>query len=293
MYARKTIGIIGGGFVGQHVFKFFSGHHKMYLCDLDPLLCDGFQQRDKSNLSLMMKIIAEQCDFAFVCVNTPKADDGECDLGAVEGVIAGLDELDYSGIVVIKSTVEPGTTDKLSEKYGLMKLVFSPEYASMSKYWSPHGIDKTMVEASHYIFGGARELCGKVGELYLQIGGPTKKYVITNAAEAEMTKYVTNCFYAVKVGICNEFKEICDKAGIDWTIVREAWLNDPRVSPMHTAVFEENRGFGNACLSKDSEALRSFAKKVGSEHQILSAAIEENKIFRRRNKDNSDDPYEI
>jgi UDPglucose 6-dehydrogenase len=197
----------------------------------------------------------------------------------VEKVVNDLE----TPIIVMKSTVEPGTTDRLIAETG-KHIVFSPEFAGESVYWSPYKFDRDMKELPYYIFGGDNQDCKIVHDLYIQIGGPTKKYFITDAKTAEMVKYVTNCFYAAKITFCNEVKEICDRTGVEWDTVRQLWLNDPRINPMHTAVFEENRGFGGKCFPKDTAALVRFAEKEGYDAEVLRAVRSANKKFREMNK---------
>lgn len=282
MYAKKNIGVIGAGFVGKHVIKFFSRLHEVHYYDTSMSACGTIQE---SAMFSPLEELSSWADFLFICVPSPMAKDGRCDVSIVDKVVSDLNKLQTQATIIIKSTVALGTTKRLCHTYPDLKIVFSPEFASMSKYWSPHGIDRDMVEAPYYIFGGEKYLCSKVIDLFIQVGGPTKKYLQTqNPTEAEMAKYITNTFYATKITFCNEMKSICDSYDLDWHTVRELWLSDPRVSPMHTAVFAQNLGYGSACFPKDTFSLIKMAEDKDVDAMVLKAVHEENKKFRAMNK---------
>ena len=276
-HKRMKVGIVGHGYVGQAVHNFVKNLHNAYVCDTDEerISEDALGESEGTTEVEDLNV----CDLVYITVPTPPAADGSCDTSIVEAVIQKLDV----PLIILKSTVEPGTTERLAHDYG-KHMVFSPEFAGESIYWSPYTFDRSIVDMPHYIFGGEYADCKKAYDFYIQIAGPTKKYFITDFRTAEMVKYVTNCFYATKVTFCNEMKELCDHAGISWEKVRELWVNDPRVNPMHTAVFEDNRGYGNKCFPKDVKALREFGFKCGFRPPLLSAVDKTNEFFRNKNK---------
>ena len=77
--------------------------------------------------------------------------------------------------------------------------------------------------------------------------------------------------------------DICDYADLDWNIVREGWLLDPRVNPMHTAVFQNERGFKGKCLPKDTRALETFGKLIGADTRILTSVLDYNEYIKEEN----------
>ena len=159
-------------------------------------------------------------------------------------------------------------------------MVFAPEYCGESTYWSPYSFHTEVKETPFFTFGGAPKDCSEAIDLYLPITGPMKTYHQTTAKVAEMAKYIENCFYATKIAFCNEIYSICESMGIDWNSVREAWLLDPRIHPMHTAVFKDNRGFGGKCLPKDLNAMISFAVANGVSPTLLKSVWDSNKEIR-------------
>ena len=273
--SKNMIGVIGAdGYVGSTVVRFFSAHYQIIPYDVN----------GRGNL----KDVA-MCPLVVVAVPTPMMDSGECDISIVNDVIKKLVSFGFSKdkkknqILLIKSTVPPGTIDKLIESTKL-NIVFSPEFAGESKYWSPYAFDTDMKEMPYYIFGGRDDLTSKVIDFYLPVVGPTKKYLQTEAKTAEMVKYMENCYFAAKVTMCQEFYEICDRMGVDYNKARELWLHDPRINPMHTAVFVDNRGFFGKCFPKDLNAMVSFSQKAGYDPLMFHQVLRSNKYFRSKNE---------
>ena len=272
----KTIGVVGYGYVGRAVVNFFRDHYNVLVYD------NAFVEypQKHQNISYVDKLKdLDKVDLLVVSVPTPMDDDGKCDTSIVEETLAGTN----AELILIKSTIPPGTVDYLSKEYD-KNVVFSPEFAGESKYWSPYKFDTDMKEMPYYIFGGSEELTERLVELYMPVVGPKKKYIQTDARTAEMVKYMENSFYAAKVTICQEFYEICKVLGINYNKARELWLMDPRVNPMHTAVFADDRGFGGKCFPKDTNALVKFAERAGYEPKVFKQVLESNKYFRSLNK---------
>lgn len=279
----KTIGIIGYGYVGKAIEKFILRREDLYqLCIADIAI-----QTRENQYANAIRDIAERADYVFVCVPTPQGGDGRCDISIVESVVARLSEqLQVYGrrsdcTIIMKSTVEIGTTDYLVDKYNV-NIVFSPEYCGESKYWSPYAFDTEIAETPFFIFGGSSKQTSKAVDLFLTVTGPVKQYMQTSAKVAETMKYVENSFYATKIAFCNMVADICEANNIDWNTVREGWLLDPRVNPMHTAVFTEDRGFGGKCLPKDTSALMTYGKALGVDTSILQAVLEYNNKLREK-----------
>lgn len=253
----KKIGIIGYGYVGKAIESFLKSHYQVSIYDI---ACPATSKQS-----------IKDANVAFVCVPTPSLE-GRCDTSIVEEVVDWCE----AELIIIKSTVEPGTTDRLRQKTN-KKLVFAPEYCGESSYWSPYEWDRNIKETPFFIFGGEPEDTKQAVDLYLPIVGPTKKYIQTSAKAAEMAKYVTNAFASTKITFCYEIASVCEKANLDFNLVRELWLMDPRVNPMHTAVFADNKyPFGGKCLPKDTQALINYAESVGYNPQLLKEVIQSN-----------------
>jgi UDPglucose 6-dehydrogenase len=257
------IAVVGYGFVGKQVYRLFSKHE---LVIYDPPL--GYEDKDAVN----------KCDLAVVCVPTPSQskENDSCDISAVEEVVSWI-----TCPILIKSAVIPGTTDMLVKKYNKL-IVVSPEYAGESKYDNTFEyFHKEMIHTPWIVLGGTDKAVDYVYNIMLSIVGPEKKWYFLTAKEAETVKYFENTFFAFKVSIVNEFYDICQTMGVDWKKVREAWLADPRLSPMHTAVFINERGYDGKCFPKDTKALLAKCKEMGFEPPLLNAMVLGNNKHRK------------
>ena len=256
---KKTIIIYGHGYVGNAMENLLKKHYHVTISD------------PKYNEPLKTEI--DNYDLAIVCVPTPmKEGTNECDIRIVENVIRDI----KSDLILIKSTVEIGTTDRLKKKYK-KRIVFSPEYCGESSYWTPHQFHTKIVETPFFIFGGDKEDTSVMVDYFMPVCGPTKRYIQTDAKTAELVKYMENTFYAMKIAYCYEIYEICQKLGIDYNEVRELWVTDPRINSMHTSIFPENIfPFAGKCLPKDLNGLIQLAEKIGYEPKLLKEVWDSN-----------------
>ena len=267
---KRKVGIIGYGYVGKIVEKFFAERYEVRI--YDPAY-DGHHTKDEIN----------ECDLAVICVPPPMRGDGSCDTSIVEETIAWVE----APLILLRSTVPPGTTDRLQKLTG-KRIVFSPEYAGESGYWTPHPFTTDEREMPFYIFGGDAGDCEAIIDYYVVVTGPTKKYHSTTAKIAETVKYFENEYFAWKVMWANEMRETCEAIGVPFWTTRELWALDPRVDSMHTGAFaqskafgHESRGFGGKCLPKDTASLYHWAKEAGYEKKVLKAIIEKNLELRK------------
>jgi len=275
MELEMKIAIVGYGYVGKAMYQLFKNHYDTVVYDpfIDLKQCPSNFTDDKKHVN--------ECDLAVVCVPTPRSDNGECDISIVKEVIDWID----TPLILLKSTIEVRTTRKLSSDTG-KNIVFSPEYCGESSYWTPYDFHTEIVETPFFVFGGIPESTSKMVDIFMPVCGPTKKYIQCTWEEAEMTKYMENSFYATKIAYCYEMYEICYEAGIDWNTVRELWLLDPRINPMHTSVFHENDyPFSGKCLPKDTSAIYEFAKKLGYDANLLKEVLQTNEHIKLRRQE--------
>jgi UDPglucose 6-dehydrogenase len=260
----KKIAIIGMGYVGKAFAKFVG--------DIYPLV-----EYDVTDETPYPKDSIDNCDLAVVCVPTPQTADGACDTSIVEEVIKIIE----TPLIMIKSAVVPGTTDKLKSETG-KHIVVSPEYIGESKYHNP--IYKTMIDTSFHIVGGDSKDVRGVFEILETIAGPHCVYHSCTAVEAELIKYMENSFLATKVAFVNQFYDIAAVFGADWHKIREGWLLDERIGRSFSQVFANDRGFGGKCLPKDISAIVKATETVGYDASILRAVMEYNKKIRSLNR---------
>tara|TARA_A100000164_G_scaffold379845_1_gene425386 strand:+ start:75 stop:875 length:801 start_codon:yes stop_codon:yes gene_type:complete len=241
--SKPTIGIIGNGFVGEAQAFAFSPVAEIRLYDIDPL---------KSTHTLNQ---THDSDFVFVCVPTPMYYDGKQNLEYVEEVFKYSNE---KPIYILKSTILPGTTKKLNKIYRKIKIIFSPEFLTerTSK------ID--MMTQNRIILGGEKRLTNLVRKVY-ELRFKNKNIIETDSTTSELIKYMNNTFFATKVSIMNEFKQISDKIGTDWDTALNGFVSDGRVgdSHLHVPGPDGELGYGGKCFPKDVNALIDFSKKLG------------------------------
>lgn len=246
------IAVIGSeGFVGKQICKFFGEvqHYDKYFENRNL----GYSKREVNN-----------CDLAIICLPTEQDKDGSCNTQLVEEAIEWLE----TSLILIKSTITPGTTDYLKTKYN-KRIVFSPEHCIESSYYNYYW--KTIIETPFFIFGGDNKDIQPIVDEYIKRAGPEKKYIKTSAKIAEMSKYMVNTTLAARVALANEYYKICEAASLDWDEVRELWLLDPRIEKSHTAVFKDSQGFGGKCFPKDLAGLISYCNEIDIEPILLKA----------------------
>ena len=264
------IGIIGQGYVGTAIKVGFEPHYTVETYDK----YDGF----KSTVQLF-DLVAE-CEVIFVCVPTPMNTDGTCHTDIVESVIEEIDKWvssyhkDIEPTVVIKSTISPGTTDRLHKKYKNINVIFNPEFLTEMNFL------EDFKNQTRIILGGTRKGTNILRQVYSKVF-PHATIVKTGSKTAEMVKYFVNCFLATKVSFANEMKQICDKIGIDYDKVVEYATYDERLGKSHWAVPgpDGDFGFGGHCLPKDVSAIVSEF-----DSELLKSVLEVNDKV-RKNRD--------
>lgn len=221
------------------------------------------------------------CELAIVCVPT-SMDKSEgfpyrCNVDIVEDVVSKLE----SEIIMIKSTVEPGATDRLKKKYN-KRICHSPEYIGEGRYYMPPHLDfsKEMEKTPFWIVGGDSKDVDEIYNILVPILGPLKRYIRVTAKEAEVIKYWENISLAMKVIMANEMKASCEALGVSYYNVRDGWLADPRMNFFHSIAFDGKPGYGGKCLPKDLNAFLRVCKDVGYDAGFLRACLEVNNKMR-------------
>lgn len=274
----KKVAVIGYGYVGKAVANFFRGHFEVRV--YDPYVMDKMLKEEAASHGLTDDIkLLNECDLAVVCVPTPMNDDGSVILQAVYDTFEWL----KTPLVLIKSTIPPGTTEGLSFAYQGLNIAFSPEYIGEGKYqvqwWKdknyPHPTD--MKYHDFQIFGGEKSVTSKIIPFFQKVVGPEPKMIQTDSKTAELCKYMENSWGYAKVMFCNEFYDMAQAFGVDYHELRELWLLDGRVERMHTAVFVDNRKVGGKCFPKDVNGIVKASEKAGFEPKLLKAVLQKNK----------------
>ena len=294
------IGIIGLGFVGlsltsvlaskgydvigidtdnEKCSKIINGVSPFFEPGLEKVLQNGLKKKLKIENNFLL---INSCDFIFVTVGTPQKANGSIDLSKIKKAISTIAENliknDKKPIIIIKSTVIPGTAKKvilpILEKKSNKKngkdfaLISNPEFLQES-----NAIKNTKFPHAVVLGGDQTEFMEKTKKLFKKLH-PNVPIIVTNHQTSEMIKYANNSFLATKISFINQLSNICQKipgANID-DIGRTMGL-DPRIGKLF---LNAGPGYGGSCLPKDMRALINFAKTSRINPTLLNAVEEIN-----------------
>lgn len=272
---KNSVAIIGNGWVGKGMQALFPEA----ITYVRTLSQDYNSPYEKQILTTSKDSINE-CDVAFVCVPTPNEigshpqssnrGEGKLDTSAVEEVIAWCE----CPLIVIRSTVNPGDCERWQEKYD-KSIVFQPEYLGETPQHPLLDTKQTdfIIIGSDYV-DDSRKLI----DLYATVYNANTKIRQVTLKEAEVIKLSENRAIAFKVAQCQELYDVCEKAEVDYYVVRDAvYGDDPRFNLWWTLVYPDKRGFNSKCVPKDVYAWAAWAESLGYEPKITRGLLEKNK----------------
>ncbi len=261
-----NIGIIGRGFVGSAVGAGMSDStgfsSKIRIFD-----------KDESKSTHSLKEVVEKSSIIFISVPTPTNKKGEIDLSIVESLFDEISQMDAENcILLLRSTVVPGTTQELSKKFPDLNIVFNPEFLTERSAFFD------FINQSRVILGGEKKYTSIVKDLYQNRFGSYLPVIETSYETAELIKYMNNLFFATKVSFLNEMYEVASKMDIDWKTAVEGFVLDGRIGHSHLNVPgpDGKFGFGGSCFPKDIQAFIDFSKSIGLEPSVLEGAWKTN-----------------
>lgn len=283
--------IVGTGYVGLVTAVCFAEKgHNVTCVDVDEekikLLNQGIPTIYENELSELMKSNANRlfyttdacnsyvdCDCVFICVGTPERQDGSANLKFVWSVVKDLAaKVVDKCVVVIKSTVPVGTNAKVSRyldehknKNAEFYVVSNPEFLSQGS-----AVYDTL-HASRIVIGTNNEYAKSVMlEIYKSFDVPK---VVVNPQSAEMIKYASNDFLALKISYINEIANLCELVDADVTDVAKGMGLDKRIGDKF---LQAGIGYGGSCFPKDTKALHWISAFYDKELKTIKAAIEVN-----------------
>ena len=258
------LGIIGNGFVGSAVEYGFSVDTEQFIVD------------PKFNDNTLQDLVNRNAEITFVCVPTPQQDTHmDVDTSIARTVLQELNELEYKGVVVVKSTITPHHLKQFKTLYSNLRLVYNPEFLteanSKQEFINPH----------MQILGGELQDCIEVEQAYINHSKvkivPTFK---TDLTSASMIKYTINSWLATKVSFFNELFHLHQSSNAEttWEQFTDMLKRDPRVGDSHMQVPgpDGQFGFGGLCLPKDTKALLYYSKLEGAPLALLEQVITQN-----------------
>lgn len=298
-----SISIFGLGYVGSVSAACFAHvGHRVIGVDVSPAkvdaLANGRSPIVEARMSELMSeghksgrlaatteaaVAVRDSDVSFICVGTPSQRSGKLDLGYVERVAreigAALKQKKSRHTVVLRSTVLPGTTESLlipalEESSGLragadFSVCYNPEFmregCAVADFHQP----------PYTILGGTNpQDFALLRELYKTVSGPVFE---TSIAVAEMVKYVSNAYHAVKVGFANEIGVLCQQLGVDTNAVTKIYTSDTKLN-VSSAYLSPGFAFGGSCLPKDLRAISYRAKELDLGLPLLESVLRSNAV---------------
>lgn len=251
------IGIAGVGYVGGAVKSWFEGQgFPLFLYD------KGKQLGSAEELN--------SAEIVFLCLPTPFDEKVGFNDEAIWEV---LKQIKGEKIVVIKSTVLPGSTDKYQASFPQHKILFNPEFLT-----EKNAVQDFLKPKRQIV--GYTEKSKQEAEKIMELLPKARFQKTMRAKEAEMVKYFGNLFLANRVIFANQMYDVCEKLGVDYDKVKEAAGEDERVGKSHFDVFDEGyRGYSRSCLPKDTKAFIQLAESLGLNPKLLKVVDKINERF--------------
>lgn len=254
----KTIGVIGLGMVGGTVFRYFKEKRlKVY----------GYSHTNRKD-----KKLVDKSDLIFICVPTPYHWDGRgFDDSIIDSVLRDINE---GSVIVIKSTVKIGTTNKFQIKYPKLKFLFNPEFLSEKTAWADFiNPDRQFVGYTKESYSEATQVLNLLPESPYDLILPVK--------EAELLKYINNVHGVLEVMESNFYYDVCQKEGLDYNRVVKAmtaskWVGCPMGRHYRVIYHKGKRGVGGKCFPKDLHTWLEYAKEKGLDDRLFKAARDYN-----------------
>jgi len=272
---KSTIGIIGYGIVGKATEHLFASSQ----------LVDKILKFDKyssdSGLSSLDDVL-HLSDFLFLCLPTPfHSQTNRIDLSAFEEVLKEIDNnnkaSNYKQVVVIKSTIVPGTTARWEQTYPNTDFAFCPEFLTEAN---------SLFDSKNpyrFIVGSSKQTVrSRVIDLHEGVFDSNPEIFGTGPTEAEIAKYASNCFLAAKVMFANEMSGLAEYFGLSWNDdISKLVTSDPRIGDSHFQV-SQDKGFSGKCFPKDMVALLGLMEDLGVDSSLLKTVWTKNLSIREK-----------
>ena len=256
---KMKLGVIGIGAVGSAISKGFEylGH--------DVVGYDIKMPETKIEDTLDTEIV-------FITVGTPTGPNDECDLTAVNSVINQLSSFNYKGLVALKSTIEPGTTNRLRREYPNLNMCFVPEFLRERCAYEDFVYNNNILVVGTDSDENYDLIVKSHGRL------PMHK-VKVKIIDAELMKYFSNTYKAMRITFANSFYKVAQHFGADYDAIKDAFLFHGVGEGHYLNVNKDFGGYGGMCLPKDTKAMKVLCKKYKIDVDIFRFIDEENDKF--------------
>jgi len=270
------VGICGLGFVGEAIYAFMNKFKNSCWNEnnivKDILVYDKYKQINTLDTLL-------NTDILYICIPTPYDEQLQSyNMDEIDNTLFLLTEMDYTGIILLKSTVLPNYCVNINTQYPNLRVVHNPEFLSA----------RTAIEdfeqQKHIILGYTKQsqTCIQIVTDFYKTLFPGALISINSANESALAKLACNSFYATKVQFFTELYLLCDRIGVEFNTVRNLMLQNNWINPMHTLIPgpDGQVSFGGACLPKDISALNQYMEVNRAPNGVVNAVIYERNCMR-------------
>ena len=291
----RKITIIGTGYVGlvsgagiaefgndvtcvdidkNKIQKLNSGEILIYEPELDSIVKRN-KSKDRLKFSSDINKSIKSSDIIFIAVGTPQGKNGEADLTAIESVAKLIGEnLNKYKIICTKSTVPIGTGKKIETIIKSINTSIEFDYVSNPEFLREGSAVKDFLKPDRIVIGARSKKAVEImQDIYRPLYLNETPILSTSVETAEMIKYASNAFLALKISYINEIANLCDLVGADVQVVSKAMGQDGRISPKF---LHPGPGFGGSCFPKDTMSLANIAKQNNIRMNTIEAAIKTN-----------------
>ncbi len=263
------VSIIGLGFVGGAMFKSFTEK------GANVYGYDKYKNGGMGNIEQCLN--SELCFLALPTLYSDKTE--EYNKSSLNEVCEFLNTNKYTGIIVIKSTVEPTVTEALSSKFTNLKFIHNPEFlTARTAYHDFHNQPRIILGLANNVDDDDYNVVYKFYNEYY----PNAEIIKCTSNESESMKIFVNTFYATKIQIFNEFYLMCKKLNVDFNNVKKLMLGNKWINPRHTNVPgpDGKLSYGGACFPKDTSALLAMMRREDVPCSVLNGVVKERDTMR-------------
>jgi UDPglucose 6-dehydrogenase len=263
------VGIIGLGFVGNAIYQSFLQKN------INTVVYDKFK-----NIGTLESCL--NTDIIFLALPTIYDSSlGSYNKQPIYETCEYLNKNDYKGVIVIKSTVEPNSTEELNNKYPSLSFVHNPEFLRAKT------AEEDFHNQTHIVLGKSSKCSiknyNKLVDFYNRYYYKSAKISQCSSLESEMMKIFVNSFYSVKIQFFTEMYLTCLNSGANFSLVRDMMLQNEQIHPSFTNVpgHDGQISYGGLCFPKDTNALNQYMMRNNLPNGLLEACVKERNKMRK------------
>jgi UDP-2-acetamido-2-deoxy-ribo-hexuluronate aminotransferase len=270
MVLDGKIGVIGLGVVGGAIHRYFCERHDQVV---------GYDlYQGVGDFSSCLTV-----GHLYLCLPTRFDEDTKTyDLSEVEKTLQLLDESAFAGLVVIKSTLLPGTTERLAQKHAKLTVVHHPEFLKARSAYEDYASQTRLIYGLPGRLQRKRGLKGRIRDLNKHLH-PKARTIFAGSSESEMIKLMSNSYYATQVQFFNEIYQLCGQIDCQYDrvigLLKRTGLD--RIDCTRVPGPDGKLSYSGMCLPKDSNALLGLMERTGSIHHQLKATVQERNSMRQ------------